>query len=87
MMHGAQPHAGVSRLGLEERHRDGANLYQYLGSASWEEMDPLGLYMWGDTLDTLYTGVGAFLKLDLLINTHQHIQGEMVDWAALSPES
>jgi hypothetical protein len=81
MMHGAQPHAGVSRLGLEERHRDGANLYQYLGSAPYEASDPLGLYMWGDNLDTMVVGVSAFTLLAQLSETHLFVQNELIDWA------
>jgi hypothetical protein len=81
MMHGAQPHAGVSRLGLEERHRDGANLYQYVRSSPWMNSDPLGLFVGNAGLGYLDMGatVGA-LAFDL-VSVYAANQESDADWA------
>ncbi len=79
--HGEVPFTSRTQINLQQRLADGANLFQYLGSAPSDNADPLGLYMWGDNLDTLHSGATAFLLADMLVDTHRFVQDELIDWA------
>ncbi|MBC7834876.1 MAG: hypothetical protein H7Y88_07225, partial [Phycisphaerales bacterium] len=51
VFHGQPFQPGVGQFDLQTRLRDGANLYEYLGSNPWVRADPLGLYEWEDAYE------------------------------------
>jgi hypothetical protein len=73
--HGVAPSVAVIGFDIEERYRDGANLYQYLGSNPLTNSDPLGLF--------ILPGPGDFITgmLESLVSEYAARQDFDVEWA------
>ncbi|MBX3409685.1 MAG: hypothetical protein KF859_07340 [Phycisphaeraceae bacterium] len=73
--HGAAPSVAVIGFDMEERYRDGVNLYQYLASNPVNNSDPLGLF--------IMPGPGDFITgmLESLVSEYAARQDFDVDWA------
>jgi hypothetical protein len=79
--HGAQISRESPAFDINANYADGANIYEAFRGNSPLNDDPLGLWVWGDEIDTLMVGMEVYGLAETVVDTYGFVLDEGIDWA------